>query len=233
MTVAAAAPLLGLSSMATRALLAELLDAWQAQGGAPVAMTSIGGVDAARRVAAGEAVDVVVLASDAIDQLLAAGHLLAGSRVDLVHSAVAVAVSASAPQPDIGSEAALRAAVLAAPTIGYSTGPSGTALLALFERWGITAQVQAKLVQARAGVPVGSLVAGGEVALGFQQRSELIGVAGITLLGELPPAVAINTIFSGAVAASSARPAAVHALLAWLAGPHTAPAKQRHGMAAA
>lgn len=230
---AAVRPLLGLSSMATRALLAELLADWQAQGGTPVAMTSIGGVDAAKRVAAGEAVDVVVLASDAIDKLLAAGHLLAGSRVDLVHSAVAVAVPAGAPVPDIGSEAALRAAVLAAPTIGYSTGPSGTALLALFERWGIVAQVQPKLVQARAGVPVGSLVASGEVALGFQQRSELVGVAGITLLGDLPPAVAINTIFSGAVAATSTRPDAVRALLAWLAAPGTAAAKQRHGMAAA
>lgn len=230
---AAVAPLLGLSSMATRALLAELLGAWQAQGGAPVAMASIGGVDAAKRVAAGELVDVVVLASDAIDKLLAAGHLLAGSRVDLVQSAVAVAVPAGAPVPDISSDAALRAAVLAAPSIGYSTGPSGTALLALFERWSISAQVSPKLVQARAGVPVGSLVANGEVALGFQQRSELVGLAGITLLGDLPPAVAINTIFSGAVAATSTRPEAVRALLAWLAAPHTAAAKQRHGMAAA
>ena len=233
MTAATAETLLGLSSMATRALLAELLAAWQAQGGMPVAVTSIGGVDAARRVAAGEAVDVVVLASDAIDKLLAAGHLLPGSRVDLVHSAVAVAVPAGAPVPDIGSEDALRAAVLAAPTIGYSTGPSGTALLALFERWGIAGQVQAKLVQARAGVPVGSLVAGGEVALGFQQRSELVGVAGIQLLGDLPAAVAIHTIFSGAVATTSRQPDAVRALLAWLAAPATAAAKQRHGMAAA
>lgn len=225
--------LTGISSMATRALLADLLAAWQAQGGQAVAMESVGGVDAARRVAAGEAVDLVVLASDAIDKLLASGHLLAGSRVDLVHSAVAVAVPAGAPRPDIGSEAAVKAAVLAAPSIGYSTGPSGTALLALFARWGIADVVQPRLVQARAGVPVGSLVASGAVALGFQQRSELIGVAGIQLLGDLPPAVAINTIFSGAVAATSGQPEAVRALLAWLASPHTAPAKQRHGMAAA
>ncbi|GCL61231.1 substrate-binding domain-containing protein [Pseudaquabacterium pictum] len=227
------APLNGISSMATRQLLAELLAQWQAQGGQPVAMTSVGGVDAAKRVAAGEAFDVVVLASDAIDTLLAAGHLLPGSRVDLVQSAVAVAVPAGAPQPDIGSEAALRAAVLAAPTIGYSTGPSGTQLLKLFERWGLTDHLQGRLVQARAGVPVGSLVASGEVALGFQQRSELIGLAGIQLLGDLPAPVQIDTIFSGAVAATSQQADAVRALLAWLASPDTAAAKQRHGMAAA
>jgi molybdate transport system substrate-binding protein len=156
-----------------------------------------------------------------------------GSRVDLVQSAVAVAVPAGAPVPDIGSAAALRAAVLAAPSIGYSTGPSGTALLALFQRWGIADQVAPKLVQARAGVPVGSLVASGTVALGFQQRSELLGLAGLQLLGDLPADCAIQTIFSGAVAATSTRPDAVRALLAWLASPATAEAKQRHGMAAA
>lgn len=226
------APLNGISSMATRQLLADVLARWQAQGGQAVAMASVGGVDAARRVAAGEAFDLVVLASDAIDGLMAAGHLLAGSRVDLVRSAVAVAVPAGAPQPDIGSEAALRAAVLAAPSIGYSTGPSGTQLLKLFERWGLGDQLQGRLVQARAGVPVGSLVAGGEVALGFQQRSELIGLPGITLLGDLPPPVQIHTIFSGAVAATSTQPTAAQALLAWLATPATAAAKQHHGMAA-
>ena len=227
------APLNGISSMATRHLLADLLASWQAQGGQPVAMASVGGVDAAKRVAGGEAFDVVVLASDAIDTLLAAGHLLPGSRVDLVQSAVAVAVPAGAPQPDIGSEAALRAVVLAAPNIGYSTGPSGTQLLKLFARWGIADQLQGRLVQARAGVPVGSLVASGEVALGFQQRSELIGLAGIQLLGDLPAPVQIHTLFSGAVAAASQRPGDVRALLTWLASPVNADAKLRHGMAAA
>lgn len=226
-------PLTGLSSMATRLLLADLLAAWPQQGGQPVVMESVGGVDAARRVAAGETVDLVVLASDAIDQLTASGHLVAGSRVDLVQSGVAVAVPAGAPRPDIGSESALRAAVLAAPSIGYSTGPSGTQLLKLFARWGLTAQLQGRLVQARAGVPVGSLVASGEVALGFQQRSELLHLPGITLLGDLPAPVQITTIFSGTVAATSRQPAAARAVLAWLAAPGTAATKQRHGMAAA
>ncbi len=228
--------LTGISSMATRALLAELLADWQAQGGPAVAMESVGGVDAARRVVAGEAFDLVVLASDAIDKLLASGHLLPGSRVDLVHSGVAVAVREGAPRPDIGSEDALRAAVLAAPSIGYSTGPSGTQLLQLFARWGISDQLQGqpgRLVQARAGVPVGSLVASGEVALGFQQLSELISLPGIQLLGDMPAPVQINTIFSGAVASTSRQGDAVRALLAWLAAPATAATKQRHGMAAA
>ena len=101
--------------MATRALLAELTAACAQRHRRAGAHQAVGGVDAARRVAAGEAFDVVVLASDAIDKLIAAGHLPAGSRVDLVRSPVAVAVRAGAPVPDISSAAALRATVLAAP----------------------------------------------------------------------------------------------------------------------
>lgn len=233
MTPAAVPRLTGISSMATRALLAELLAVWDARGRGPVAMESVGGVDAAKRIQSGEAFDLVVLASDAIERLLHSGHLLPGSRVDLVRSGVAVAVPAGAQRPAIDSEEALRQAVLAAPSIGCSTGPSGVQLRKLFDHWGITSQLQGKLVLATAGVAVGSLVASGQVALGFQQRSELINLPGIDLLGDLPAAVQINTIFSGAVAATSQHAAHVRALLAWLAAPDAAAAKQRHGMAAA
>ena len=219
--------------MATRLLLADLCAAWQARGGDAVAMESVGGVDAAKRVAAGEALDVVVLASDAIDKLAAAGHVLAGSRVDLVRSDVAIAVRSGAPAPDVTTEAALRQAVLAAPSIGYSTGPSGTALLTLFERWGIAGEVQSRVMQAPPGVPVGSLVARGDVALGFQQRSELIHLEGITIVGGMPPGADITTVFSGAVCATSQQPATVRELLAFMADPATADAKRRQGMAPA
>ena len=128
----------GISSMATRQVLAELAAAYEQRSGCVVRrFESVGGVDAAKRVQAGEPFDFVVLASDAIDKLIAADRVVAGSKVDLVHSGVAIAVKAGAQKPDIGSEAALRQAVLSAPTIGYSTGPSGVALTKLFERWGI------------------------------------------------------------------------------------------------
>lgn len=220
----------GISSMATRQLLAELAAAWQAQGGEPVEIESVGGVDAARRVQDGEAFDVVFLASDAIARLEAAGRVLAGSRVDLVRSNTAVAVPAGSDMPDISCEDAVRAAVLAAPGIGYSTGPSGVALQKLFGRWGIEEQIRPRLVQARPGVPVGSMVATGEVALGFQQLSELIHLPGIAIAGLLPPAIAIDTVFSAGVIAASPRAGAASRLLAFMAAPGAAEAKRRQGM---
>jgi len=220
----------GISSMATRALLAELARAYEARSGWAVAIESVGGVDAAKRVQDGEAFDVVVLASDALAKLVDTGRVMAGSVVDLVHSGVAVAVKAGAPRPDLSSEASVKAAVLAAKSIGYSTGPSGTALLKLFERWGIAAQLEGRLVQARAGVPVGALVAGGEVELGFQQRSELIHLQGITLVGDLPEAIRIDTIFSAGICTAATQSAAARALLAFMASPETAAAKRAQGM---
>lgn len=220
----------GISSMATRPVLADLAAAYRARTGVEVAIESVGGVDAARRVLAGEAFDVVVLASDAIAKLAAAGRVLAGSEAALVHSGVAVAVRAGAARPDLGSEDAVRAAVLAARSLSYSTGPSGVQLAKLFERWGIADQIAGRIVQAPPGVPVGSLVARGEVELGFQQLSELLPLPGIEIIGPLPPAIQITTTFTAAVCTAAAQPDAARALLAFLQSPEAAEAKRRHGM---
>ena len=219
-----------ISSMATRALLADLAAAWARRGGIELAVESVGGVDAARRVEAAEAFDLVVLAADAIDKLQASGRVVAGSRTDLVHSGVAVAVRAGAPHPDIGSEAALREAVLAARTIGHSTGPSGTALLRLFERWGLADTLRARIVQAPPGVPVGALVARGDVELGFQQLSELMHLPGIELLGPMPAEVQIVTTFAAGLCAASTQVPQATAVLDFLRSPQTAELKRRHGM---
>jgi molybdate transport system substrate-binding protein len=219
-----------ISSMATRQVLAELGGAWEQRAGCLARIESVGGVDAARRVQAGEPFDAVVLASDAIDKLVESGAVIACSKVDLVRSPVAVAVRAGAPLPEISTEQSLRCAVQSATSIGYSTGPSGTALMRLFERWGIADEVQQRLVQAPPGVPVGSLVASGEVAFGFQQLSELIHLEGIAIVGSLPDPVQIITTFSGALCAGSSQAEAVRRMLAFMASPEADAAKRRHGM---
>ena len=219
-----------ISSMATRQLLADLIAQFQLTSEQRVTVESVGGVDAAKRVRAGEAFDIVILSANVIEDLIEAGTIVAGSRVDLVKSGVSVAVRSGSPRPDIGSEEALRRAVVQARSISYSTGPSGVHLMKLFERWGIADDVKDRIIQAPPGVPVGTLVAEGKVELGFQQLSELMHVPGIDVLGSLPPAIQSVTTFSAGLATASTQPEAVRALLSFMASPAAAEPKVKNGM---
>jgi molybdate transport system substrate-binding protein len=216
--------------MATKQLLADLVARFEATAPQRVTVESVGGVDAAKRVKADEAFDAVVLAANAIDDLIAAGKVVSGSRVDIVKSGVAIAVRAGAPRPDIGSEEAVKRAVLAACNLSYSTGPSGVQLAKLFERWGIAEEIKSRIVQAPPGVPVGSLVARGEVELGFQQLSEMMNLSGIDVVGALPAAIQIITTFSGGIAQTSTQPDSARALLQFMAASAVAEIKQKNGM---
>ena len=174
--------------MATRLLLADLMAAADDAGLGHVEIESVGGVDAADRVAAGEEFDLVFLADGALAKLAAGGHVVA----------------------------AVREAIREARKIGYSTGPSGTALVSMIEDWGLSAEVGDRLVQARPGIPVARLLADGDVDLGFQQLSELVGSPGVSVLGVLPQDCAMDTVFSGAIAATSSEPEGAAAILAFL-----------------
>ena len=223
-------PLKIISSMATRQVLSDLIGLYGQSSAQPIALESVGGVDAAKRVQAGEAVDVVILASNAIDQLIKDGKLVAGSRADLVRSGVAIAVRAGAVRPAIATEEDVKRAVQSAASISYSTGPSGMALAKLFERWGIADEIKARIVTPPPGIPVASLLADGKVALGFQQLSEMLGVAGIDVLGPLPPAIQIITTFSAGVSATGTQAEAVKALLDFMVSPAATEAKVKNGM---
>jgi molybdate transport system substrate-binding protein len=220
----------GISSMAMRHVLTELADAYDQRSRQRVTIVSAGGVEAARRINGGEPFDFVVLAADAIEQLASNGRVDPGSRTDLARSGVAIAVAAGAPRPDVGSEAAVRDAVLRARSIGYSTGPSGAHLVRLFERWRIADTIAPRVVQAPPGIPVGTFLARGDVELGFQQLSELMHLPGIDVIGPLPPEIQVATVFSAAVCTASNCPAAAKALLSFLASSEADAAKRHHGL---
>lgn len=219
-----------ISSMATRLLLAEQAGLYRLRRGVAVDLEAVGGVDAAKRVEAGEAFDVVVLADNVISRLAEAGHLVRATVAPLVRSEIAAAVREGAPRPAIDSESALRSAVLSAKSVGYSTGPSGQHLLKVFEHWGVMPQIANRIVQAPPGVPVGKLIAEGQVDLGFQQLSELTSLKGIDVLGLVPSPAQITTVFSGAVGAHSTRADDAAELLSFLAHPEHTELQRRHGM---
>ncbi|MEV0533777.1 substrate-binding domain-containing protein [Kitasatospora sp. NPDC050463] len=196
----------GLSSMATRPVLADLSEHLRHTCGVLVRFESAGGVEVARRVREGVGADLLVLAAGALAELEQGGHLLRGTARPLWVSQVVAAVPDGAPVPALDSESDLRAALLAATRVAYSTGPSGTALIELITRLGLTGTLSERLVQAPAGVPAGSLLSSGRADLAFQQRSELTDLPGVVVVGPLPGDTAITSVFSGGVLASSVRP---------------------------
>ena len=136
MTVAA--ELKVLSTQATEETYRELVPQFEKAAGYKVTTIFTGTLDAQKRLAAGESYDLIIMAGPAIDAQIKAGKVVAGSRVDIAKSGVGVGVPTGAPKPDISTTEALKKALLAAKSIGYSTGPSGVYMISLFERLGLS-----------------------------------------------------------------------------------------------
>ncbi|MDE2579846.1 MAG: substrate-binding domain-containing protein [Hyphomicrobiales bacterium] len=222
--------LTGISSMATKMILNEIAALYEKQTGCRVVIESVGGVDAARRVRAGETFDFVALAREALEALQHEGLLAQGAVVPFALSPVALAARHGAPKPNITDEAAVRHAMEHAASIGYSTGPSGAHLMKLIETWRLGDALAPRLVKAPAGVPVARLVAEGKAEFGFQQLSELSNTPGVDVIGLLPQAIQSVTVFAAGAGAHARDGRSSAAFLAFLASPQTAPIKQHYGM---
>jgi molybdate transport system substrate-binding protein len=182
------------------------------------------------RVRGGEAADLVILTREGLDQLAAEARLSVDTCVDLVRSHVGIAVKVGAARPDIATEAALRATLLAARSVAYSRiGASGILFAQLIERMGIAAQINAKAVVVPMGLTAERLITG-EAELAVQQISELQQVAGIDVLGPIPLYLQTPGIFSAAVMAASPRAVAAQRLLRYLASSEVVPDLRAAGL---
>ena len=175
-------------------------------------------VDLMQRMKAGGIADLVFMSAAGIDELIRDGKLVDGSRVDIAKSGIGIAVRVGAARPDISSADALRAAILAAKSVSYSTGPSGVYLAGLFDRMGLTAALEGKLKVVK-GEPIGAVVARGDAEIGFQQVPELLPVKGIDLVGPLPPEIQQVTTFAAGRPIAAKHVDAGAALLAFLKTP--------------
>jgi molybdate transport system substrate-binding protein len=225
-----AAEITVLSTRATEEIYRELVPQFEKASGHKVATTFTGTLDLQNRIAAGGIYDVVIIIDTAIDSFIKTGKVLPGSRVDIAKSAIGVGVRAGLPKPDISSAAALKSALLAAKSIGYSTGPSGTVVLDMVRKMGIAGAVEPKLKQPPSGVLVGSVIASGEADIGFQQTNELSHFAGVDYVGPLPAEFQDITRRSGGIMVGSKETEAARQLLKFISGPDAAPVIRKHGL---
>jgi molybdate transport system substrate-binding protein len=219
-----------LSSIATKEAYLELAPQFENTSGHKVSTTWAGTTAIMQRMAAGETYDLVMISSTELDELIRQGKIVSGSRVDMAKSGIGVAVRAGAPKPDISSADALKKTLLAAKTIGYTSGPSGVYMGSLVERMGIAADVKAKFRGVPSGGTIGTIVASGDCEIGFQQVSELVHIPGITYIGPLPAELQRVTIFSCGLQTGAPQPNAAKALVAFLTTANARAVMQKHGL---
>jgi|SRR5581483_3304078 len=182
------------------------------------------------RLAAGEAVDIVIVAADALEKLIADGRVVRGSRVDLARSSIALAVRRGATRPDISSVDALKRTFLSAASVAISASVSGDYVSReLYPRLGIATEMRGKTHRI-ARERVGEVVARGDAELGVQQLSELKAVSGVDIVGLLPGDTQRVTIFSAGIATSAHHVAAARAFLAFLVSDNARDAIERAGL---
>jgi molybdate transport system substrate-binding protein len=219
-----------LSTQATEQAYREMIPQFEKATGNTVKITYTGTLDAKKRIAAGEFFDLLIMASPEIESFLASGTLAPGSRVDLAKSGVGIGVKAGAPKPDISTIEAFKKTLLAAKSIGYSTGPSGVYVIGLFDKLGVADAVKPKLKQTPTGVFVGTLVASGETEIGIQQVSEMSHYPGVDYVGALPADIQKYTMFTSGLSANAKQPEAAKALVKFTTSPAAAEAYKKRGM---
>jgi len=218
-----------LSTVGMQPATPELFKQFEAATGHTVAVTYGLAAVLKTKFLEGAPADVLILTAPIVEDLAKQGKVVADSKKDVARSGVGIAVKAGAPKPDISTAEALKAAVLAAKSIGYSReGASGVAFARAMERLGIAEPVKAKYKDT--GTKAGEMVAAGEIELAAAQIPELKAVPGAEVVGPLPAELQTVTIFSVGLASSAQDSAAARALIEFLAGPRAAPVYKAKGL---
>jgi len=219
-----------LSSLATREAYLELVPRFEASRGCNVATTWAGTVDIMKRMAAGEVFDLIISSRASVADLIKQGHIASGSQADLAKTGIGIGVRKGAPKPDVSTIDAFKRALLAARSVGLSTGPSGVYLEKLFERLGVADAVKAKTRQIPSGGTVATLIAAGEAEIGFQQISEIAHAEGVDFVGPLPAELQLISVFTAGIHTGAAHPAEAGALIGFLTTPEALAVMKKHGL---
>ena len=209
-------------------VLGTLMPMFEKATGNKVNISFKGGPEITADLKSGAA-DLVITNTEVIDQLAASGDVASNGKTLLMISKVAVGVKAGAPRPDVSTPDKLKAALLAAKTVGYSQGTSGQHFQTVIQKLGIADQVKAKGVVVQ-GRPVGAAIASGEAEIGVQQVAELRPVAGVDVIGELPPELQKQIPYSAGFGAKAKDATTARDLVTFLKSPAAQDVLKRKGM---
>jgi molybdate transport system substrate-binding protein len=213
-----------LSAGAAQAVVENIAAAYTRQTGNGV-KADFGAVGAMKtRVVGGELVDVIVLTGALIDELIASGHVVAGSRSDIGKVGTGVAVRAGTPMLDVSSARALRGSLLAAGRIvcpDPATATAGKVVMGVLERLGIAAQMQARMQFFPNGFAAMKWLAEsrGTLEAGITQITEILANPGVNYAGPLPGDLQVMTVYSAGVAARAQNPNGAQDFIARLTAP--------------
>lgn len=219
-----------LSTLAVQGVVGEMLPVLRAEAGVALDLVFEPTALLLQRLRAGEPADIAILTSAGIDALAQEGLLDAASKVDVAVSKVGIAVKHGAPKPDIATPQAVRALLLAVPSLCYSrAGASGIFFAKVIRELGIAEAIAHKATVIASGFTA-EQVANGRCAIAIQQVSELLVVPGVDIVGPLPEPIQERLMFSAAVARAARDGRSAAGVLRALVRPGLAGLYTRHGL---
>jgi molybdate transport system substrate-binding protein len=219
-----------LSTLALAGAVRALAEKFEVKSGARIDADFAPTVRVLERLKDGETADVLILTDEGLAGLIAAGSVVAETRVDLARSWVGLAVKAGEPHPDISTEGSLRATLLNARSVAYSRlGASGIFFAQLIAKMGIEKEINPRATISPMGFTAERIVTG-EADVAIQQLSELKQVKGIEVVGPLPHHLQTPAVFSAGRMTGSKQVAASDLLLKFLASLEATPALIESGL---
>lgn len=219
---ASAADIKVLTAGAFKPVVTALVPEFEKQTGHKVTVENDTAGALTKRIAGGEAFDLVILTPGALAELTQSGKVVDGSTRSLARVAIGVAVKKGAALPDISTVAAFQKALLDARAVAYidpaAGGSSGIYLTQLFEKMGIADRIKPKAVLVPGGLVAQRLV-NDQADIAIHQISEILAVPGAALVGPIPAEIQNYTVYAGALSANAKDAAAAKALLNALATP--------------
>lgn len=228
-----AAELKVLATRNMRPILAALVPAFQRDSGHQLGVDYDTAAPVKRRIAAGEAADVVIVLKSLLDDLVNERKVVSGSTRDVARSSVVLTVRAGAPKPDIGSVEAFEKTMFGAASIAFtdptSGGLSGKYFAAALERLGIANQLKPK-IKLVGPEAASKLVAAGGAQYGVDQLSTALAVNGVSVAGALPKELQTDIVVSAGIVAGAHEADAGSAFIKFLTSPAAAKIIKERGM---